>query len=162
MLKAVGSRLQAALRKMDLLARQSGDEFLILLSDLERHEAEEIAFLGVAEMVASNLHTILRTPFPVEGIEIYVSASIGISLYPIDADDSETLLKHADIAMYSVKENGRDGHTLYRHGANTALEQISIAGHLRKTVQGGQGLVLHYPPPVDLETGASPARHPAP
>ena len=162
LLKTVGSRLQAALRKMDLLARQSGDEFLILLSDLERHEAEEIAFLGAAEMVASNLHRILRTPFLVDGTEIYVSASIGISLYPVDADDSETLLKHADIAMYSVKEAGRDGHTLYSHGANTALEQTSIAGHLRKTVKGGQGLALHYQPRVDLETGASPARPPAP
>ena len=162
LLTAVGSRLQAALRKMDLLARHSGDEFLILLSDLERHQAEEIAFLGAAEVVASNLHRILRPPFLVEGTEIYVSASIGISLYPIDADDSETLLKHADIAMYSAKENGRDGHTLYRRGANTALEQISITGHLRKTVQGGQGLVLHYQPPVDIETGAIPARPPAP
>jgi diguanylate cyclase (GGDEF)-like protein/PAS domain S-box-containing protein len=152
LLTAVGSRLRAAIRGMDVVARAGGDEFLILLSDLERHPAEEIPFLRAAEVVASKLRTILRTPFLVEGIEIYISASVGISLYPSDADDAETLLKHADVAMYSVKDAGRDGHALYKHGADTALEQISMAGRLRKTVERGQGLVLHYQPLVNLET----------
>jgi len=152
LLKAVGLRLQGALRKMDVVARQGGDEFLVLLSDLERHPREEIAFLRAAEVVASKLRRILRAPFLVEGIEIYISASVGISLFPGDADDSETLLKHADIAMYSVKEAGRDGYALYSHGAETALEQISMAGRLRKSVEAGRGLVLHYQPIVDLET----------
>ena len=152
LLKAVGSRLRAAIRQMDVVARQGGDEFLILLSDLERHPAEEIAFLRAAEVVASKLRRILRSPFLVEGIEIYVSASVGISLYPSDADDAETLLKHADVAMYSVKDAGRDGYALYSRGADTALEQISMAGRLRKTVEGGKGLVLHYQPLVNLET----------
>ncbi len=152
LLKAVGSRLQAAVRTMDVVARQGGDEFLVLLSDLERHPYEETAFLSAAEVVASKMRRILRAPFLVEGIEIYISASVGISLFPSDADDSETLLKHADIAMYSVKESGRDGYTLYRPRADSALEQISMAGRLRKTVEGGQGLVLHYQPLVNLET----------
>jgi diguanylate cyclase (GGDEF)-like protein len=152
LLKAVGSRLRGAIRLMDVVARQGGDEFLILLSDLERHAAEEIPFMRAAEVVASTLRRILREPFLVEGIEIYISASVGISLYPIDADDSQTLLKHADVAMYSVKGAGRDGHAMYRRGADTALEQISMAGRLRKTVEGGQGLVLHYQPLVNLET----------
>ena len=138
LLKAVGSRLRASLRQMDVVARQGGDEFLILLSDLERHKVEEIPFLRAAEVVASNLRRILRAPFLVEEIEIYVSASIGISLYPSDADDSETLLKHADIAMYSVKDAGRDAHKLYSRGADTALEQmISMSSRLRNTVDGG-------------------------
>ncbi len=138
LLKAVGSRLRAALRQVDVVARQGGDEFLILLSDLERYEVEEVPFLRAAEVVASNLRRILRAPFIVEGIETYVSASIGISLYPSDADDALTLLKHADIAMYSVKDAGRDAHKLYRHGADTALEQmISMSSRLRKTVEGG-------------------------
>ena len=152
LLKAVGSRLQAAVRTMDVVARQGGDEFLVLLSDLERHPYEETAFLSATEVVASKMRRILRAPFLVEGIEIYISASVGISLFPSDADDSETLLKHADIAMYSVKESGRDGYTLYRPRADSALEQISMAGRLRKTVEGGQGLVLHYQPLVNLET----------
>ena len=152
LLKAVGSRLRSAIRKMDVVARQGGDEFLILLSDLERHEAEQIDFMRAAEAVAGTLRRILREPFLVEGIEIYISASVGISLYPCDADDSETLLKHADVAMYSVKDGGRDGHAMYQRGADTALEQISMASRLRKTVEAGQGLVLHYQPLVNLET----------
>ena len=153
LLKAVGSRLRAAIRKMDVVARQGGDEFLILLSDLERHPGEEVAFLRAAQVVASKLRRILRAPFLVEGIEIYVSASVGISLYPSDAYDSETLLKHADIAMYAVKDAGRDSYALYSHGADTALQQISMASRLRKTIEDGQGLVLHYQPLVKLETG---------
>jgi diguanylate cyclase (GGDEF)-like protein len=152
LLKAVGSRLRGAIRQMDVVARQGGDEFLILLSDLERHAAEEIDFMRAAEAVASTLHRILLAPFVVEGIEIYISASVGISLYPCDADDSETLLKHADVAMYSVKDGGRDGHAMYRRSADTALEQISMASRLRKTVEAGHGLVLHYQPLVNLET----------
>jgi diguanylate cyclase (GGDEF)-like protein len=152
LLKSVGSRLQGAIRTMDVVARQGGDEFLVLLSDLERHSGEEIPFLHAAEVVASKLRRILRTPFLVEGVEIYISASVGISLFPGDADGAETLLKHADFAMYSVKEAGRDGYALYSHRADTALEQISMAGRLRKTVERGQGLVLHYQPLVNLET----------
>jgi diguanylate cyclase (GGDEF)-like protein/PAS domain S-box-containing protein len=154
LLKAVGSRIHAALRKMDVVARQGGDEFLVLLSDLERHPREEVPFLRAAEVVASKLRRILRAPFLVEGIEIYVSASVGISLFPRDADDSETLLKHADIAMYSVKDAGRDGYAVYSRGTDTALEQISMAGRLRKSVEGGRGLVLHYQPLVDLESAS--------
>ena len=152
LLKAVGARLKAATRKTDVVARQGGDEFLVLLSDLERFPQEEIPFLGAAEVVASKMRRMLRTPFLVEGVEIYISASVGISIFPSDADDSETLLKHADVAMYSVKEAGRDGYTLYRHRVDTAREQISMAGRLRKTVARGEGLVLHYQPLVHLET----------
>ncbi len=108
----------------------------MLLSDLQRLEAEDVPFLRAAEVVASNLRRILPAPFLVEGIEIYISASI--SLYPSDADDSETLLKHADIAMYSVKDAGRDTHKLYSHRADTALEQmISMSSRLRNTAKGG-------------------------
>ena len=153
LLKAVGSRLRTAIRQTDVVARQGGDEFLILLSDLERNPTEETAFMGAAEVVANTLRRSLRAPFLVEGIEIYISASVGISIYPSDADDSTTLLKHADVAMYTVKEAGRDGHALYRSATDTALEQISMASRLRKTVEGGHGLVLHYQPLVDLEAG---------
>ena len=152
LLKAVGSRLQAATRKMDVVARQGGDEFLVLLSDLERRPREEVAFLTAAELVASKMRRMLREPFLVEGTEIYISASVGISLFPSDAADSEMLLKHADSAMYSVKDAGRDGYTLYKHRASTAREQISMAGRLRQTMERGRGLVLHYQPLVNLET----------
>src|SRR5207253_2417594 len=81
-----------------------------------------------------------------------VNASIGISLSPADGDDAETLLKHADVAMYSVKDSGRDGYARYRDGADNALEQISKAARLRKSVESGRGLVLHYQPLLNLET----------
>ena len=94
----------------------------------------------------------VRMSTGVDGIEIYVSASVGISLYPADGDDPGTLLKHADVAMYSVKDAGRDGYARYSVGGNTALEQISAAGRLRKSVESGRGLVLHYQPLMNLET----------
>ncbi|MGZ4371761.1 MAG: putative bifunctional diguanylate cyclase/phosphodiesterase, partial [Gaiellaceae bacterium] len=152
LLKAVGARLQAAVRGMDVVARQGGDEFLILLSDLESRAFRDLSSGRAAEVVASKVRGILREPFVVEGIEIYVSASIGISLYPADGADAETLLKHADVAMYSAKDSGRDAYARYSDGTNTALEQISVAGRLRKSVESGRGLVLHYQPLLNLET----------
>lgn len=147
LLKAVGSRLRGAVRGMDVVARQGGDEFLILLSDLEGTSASR-----ATEAVASKVGAILSEPFLVDGIEIYVSASVGISLFPADGDDAETLLKHADVAMYSVKDSGRDGYARYSRRGNTALEQISTAGRLRKSIESGRGLVLHYQPLLNLET----------
>jgi diguanylate cyclase (GGDEF)-like protein/PAS domain S-box-containing protein len=152
LLKSVGKRLQGAVRGMDVVARQGGDEFLILLSDLEIDDAGEASASQAAEVVASKVRTILSESFLVDGIEIYVSASVGISLYPGDASDAETLLKHADVAMYSVKDAGRDGHARYSHGAETALERISKAGRLRRSIESGQGLILHYQPLLNLET----------
>jgi diguanylate cyclase (GGDEF)-like protein len=152
LLKAVGSRLQAGVRGMDVVARQGGDEFLILLSDLECDAAAEGSALRAAEEVASRVRTILREPFLIEGIEIYVSASVGVSLYPVDANDAETLLKHADVAMYSVKDTGRDGFARYQRGDDTALEQIATASRLRKSVESGRGLILHYQPLINLKT----------
>jgi diguanylate cyclase (GGDEF)-like protein/PAS domain S-box-containing protein len=151
LLKAVGARLQAAVRGMDVVARQGGDEFLILLTDVEQRTWRE-DMPSPAEVVASKVRAILGEPFSVDGIEIYVSASVGISSFPADGDDADTLLKHADIAMYSVKDSGRDGHARYSRGGDTALEQISMAARLRKSVESGQGLVLHYQPLLNLET----------
>jgi diguanylate cyclase (GGDEF)-like protein/PAS domain S-box-containing protein len=152
LLKAVGERLLAQVRGMDVVARQGGDEFLVLLSDLDCQVTEDGAALRAAELVASRVRTILREPFLIEGIEIYVSASVGISLYPADAEDAETLLKHADVAMYSVKDAGRDGYAPYRQSGETALEQISKASRLRRSIESGRGLVLHYQPLLNLET----------
>jgi diguanylate cyclase (GGDEF)-like protein/PAS domain S-box-containing protein len=114
LLKAVGSRLQASVRANDVVARQGGDEFLILLGDVA----------GVAaELVASKVRTALHESFVVDGVEITISASIGIGLYPVDGNDPEALLKHADAAMYSVKGTGRDGYARYGNGTATTLER---------------------------------------
>jgi EAL domain-containing protein (putative c-di-GMP-specific phosphodiesterase class I) len=84
--------------------------------------------------------------------EIYTSASLGISLYPVDAADAESLLKHADIAMYKAKESGRDGYQLFSATGHDPRAQLSMAGRLRRAVERHQ-LTLHYQPLVALETG---------
>ena len=153
LLQAVGARLREAVRDSDLVARQGGDEFLILLPDLPRREggSPELS-ASPAEGVAQKVRDALRSPFSVEGIETFISASIGISLYPDHAADAMTLIKHADFAMYMVKESGRDGHALYARAVDTGLEEISRANRLRKALEDGRGLVLHYQPIVTLES----------
>jgi diguanylate cyclase (GGDEF)-like protein len=154
-LQSVTSRLLDATRAMDVVSRQGGDEFLILVSDLNAKSAVKPADCDTelaTEVVARKVRRVLADPIALDGVDIYLSASVGISLYPIDALDSDTLLKHADVAMYSVKQSGRDGHQLYAFGTDTALEQISMASRLRKTLDRGSGLVLHYQPMVNLES----------
>jgi diguanylate cyclase (GGDEF)-like protein/PAS domain S-box-containing protein len=100
LLAAVAGRLRAVLRDSDMLARQGGDEFLVLLADLTDGPAD------AAENVGGKLLDALREPFVIAGTEIRTSASIGISLYPADAGDTEALLRHADTAMYRAKGCG--------------------------------------------------------
>ena len=153
-LESVTARLLGATRATDVVSRQGGDEFLILVSDPNAGGGEPAAGTELAPaVVAGKVRRVLAEPIALDGVDIYLTASIGISLYPIDALDSDTLLKHADVAMYAVKQAGRDGHQLYAFGADTALEQISMASRLRKTLDRGRGLVLHYQPLVDLESG---------
>jgi diguanylate cyclase (GGDEF)-like protein len=155
LLRAVAGRLQRATRSADVVARQGGDEFLVLLADIEvPTDPDEGEFARTAaDTVARKIRRTLRAPFVVSGVEIFVSASIGVSLYPDDAGDSETLLKHADTAMYRAKDAGRDCHALYAVDRDDALAQLSMAGRLRTAVERGDGLVLHYQPLVRLRTG---------
>jgi diguanylate cyclase (GGDEF)-like protein/PAS domain S-box-containing protein len=156
LLCAIASRLQAATRAGDVVARQGGDEFLVLLADIESTGAESDPEYArkAAEVVAKKIRRTLRAPFVVADIEIYVSASIGVSLFPDDAADSETLLKHADAAMYRAKDAGRDCHALYAVDKDDALAQLSMAGRLRSAIERGEELVLHYQPLVELRTGS--------
>jgi diguanylate cyclase (GGDEF)-like protein len=155
LLRAVAGRLQRATRAADVVARQGGDEFLVLLADIEAtSDPAEVEFARTAaDTVARKIRRTLRAPFVVSGVEIVVSASIGVSLHPDDAEDSETLLKHADTAMYRAKDAGRDCHALYAVDRDDALAQLSMAGRLRTAVEHGEGLVLHYQPLVRLRTG---------
>jgi diguanylate cyclase (GGDEF)-like protein len=156
LLCAIAGRLQGATRSGDVVARQSGDEFLVLLADIEPAEvpADPDYARAAAEVVAKKIRRTLRAPFVVSGVEIFVSASIGVSLYPDDAGDSETLLKHADTAMYRAKDAGRDCHALYALDKDDALAQLSMAGRLRTAIEREDGLVLHYQPLVDLRSGS--------
>ncbi|MEO8291345.1 MAG: EAL domain-containing protein [Gaiellaceae bacterium] len=155
LLRAVAGRLQRATRTADLVARQGGDEFLVLLGDIEPTGDPADTEYGrkAADTVARKIRRTLRAPFMVSGVEIFVSASIGVSLFPEDAPDSETLLKHADTAMYRAKDAGRDCHALYALDRDDALTQLSMAGRLRTAIERGNELVLHYQPLVRLEDG---------
>jgi diguanylate cyclase (GGDEF)-like protein/PAS domain S-box-containing protein len=155
LLRAVAARLRSAAPASDMIARHSGDEFLLVLSDLLPSGEGSLRTRDVrrlAERVAGTIRRVLKQPFLVAGIEIYVSASVGISLYPGDALDAEALLKHADIAMYEAKAAGRNGHRLYMVDRDNALERLSMASRLRRTVERGHGFVLEYQPLVELET----------
>jgi diguanylate cyclase (GGDEF)-like protein/PAS domain S-box-containing protein len=155
LLCAVAGRLQGATRSGDVVARQGGDEFLVLLADIEPPEVPqdpEFAYKA-AEVVAKKMRRTLRAPFVVSGVEIFVNASIGVSIFPDDAPNSETLLKHADAAMYRAKDAGRDCYALYAMDKDDALAQLSMAGRLRTAIEKADGLVLHYQPLVHLDTG---------
>ena len=152
LLRAVAGRLQRATRHADVVARQGGDEFLVLLSDIVPSGNDDDPDYGrkAAAVVARKIRRTLQAPFVVSGVEIFVSASIGVSLFPDDAPDSETLLKHADTAMYRAKDSGRDTHAMYAVDREDALTQLSMAGRLRTAIERGDGLVLHYQPLVRL------------
>jgi EAL domain-containing protein (putative c-di-GMP-specific phosphodiesterase class I) len=106
----------------------------------------------VARRVAEQVRAALQRPLMLADTEIYTSASLGISLYPADAPDAESLLKHADIAMYKAKESGRDGYQLFSSTGHDPRAQLSMAGRLRRAVERDQ-LMLHYQPLVSLATG---------
>ena len=145
LLQEVAERLQAGVRQGDTVARLGGDEFILLLPGIGRAED--------AAKVAEKILETLKVPVRLESRELVVTASIGISLYPEDGFDVESLIKNADTAMYRAKEQGRDNFQLYTHAMNeTAVERLGLENSLRKALPGGQ-LVLHYQPLLDLTTG---------
>jgi diguanylate cyclase (GGDEF)-like protein/PAS domain S-box-containing protein len=139
LLAAVATRLRSALRDSDVLARHGGDEFLVLLSDLEDDPAP------AAESVAAKLFEALREPFVVGGAELRTGASIGVSVYPDDASDTEALLRHADAAMYQAKAAG-GGRLAFHRPAETILSRrASVSAQLRRAIADPE-LELHYQP----------------
>jgi diguanylate cyclase (GGDEF)-like protein/PAS domain S-box-containing protein len=153
LLRAVAGRLEHATRHVDVVARQGGDEFLVLIGGIETSGQDDPDYARkAAAVVARKIRRTLQAPFVVSGVEIFVSASIGVSIFPDDAPNSETLLKHADTAMYRAKDAGRDCYAMYALDREDALTQLSMAGRLRTAIERGDGLVLHYQPLVRLGT----------
>ncbi|MDI1252582.1 EAL domain-containing protein [Thermomonas sp.] len=132
------SRLQACIRKTDTLARLGGDEFTVVLSELNDPQD--------AMRVATKLIEAMRAPFHVDQHELFVTLSLGISIYPDDGLESDTLIANADAAMYRAKETGRDNFQWFSAEMNTlAKERMSMDGQLRHALRLGQ-LSLYYQP----------------
>jgi len=145
LLNNVAERIRQTLREGDTVARQGGDEFLVLLPEI-RDELE-------AASVSERILEVFAQPVTIEGNEIYINTSIGISLYPDDGNDPETLVKQADTAMYYAKEKGRNNCQFFTEGLNIkANQRLSTENSLRKALVRGE-FVLHYQPQVDFESG---------
>ncbi len=146
LLQSVGERLLSCVRGSDTLSRQGGDEFVVLLS--------EVAQTKDAALCAQKMLTILQASHFIGHHRLGVSASIGISIYPDDGLDPETLIKTADTAMYEAKEGGRDNYKFFEQEMNLrAVERQSIEESLRGALER-QEFMLQYQPKIKLETGA--------
>lgn len=144
-LRRVAARMTRKLRESDTLARLGGDEFAVLLPDVER--------VGqTAEKVARKLIGCFREPFRIAGQELYLGASIGIAVFPEHGDTVESLMSHADVAMYEVKRGGL-GYGFYDPGTDPHTPQrLKLATELRGALDDDD-LCLHFQPKVDLSTG---------
>jgi diguanylate cyclase (GGDEF)-like protein len=146
-------RLGEATRETDLVARQGGDEFLLLLADVDRTPQIEGAREGVsvaAESVALRIQEALRKSFSIQQTELYLTASLGISLFPEDAADAPTLLKNAETAMFRSKRSGPGGYVIHSTDEADAIVRLSLSTRLRRAVEQQQWM-LHYQPLIDLE-----------
>ena len=140
----VATRLVSAVRRVDTLARLGGDEFIFALPGITAAAAVE---------VARRLLEVCVTPFAAAGHELTVTSSLGISIFPQDGRDLETLLKNADAAMYRAKESGRNAFQFYASEMNTAtLERLLMESNLRRALLQ-QEFVLYYQPLVSLQSG---------
>jgi diguanylate cyclase (GGDEF)-like protein/PAS domain S-box-containing protein len=145
LLQQVTGRLQEMLRGGDTVARLGGDEFIVILSALRSPEDTSV--------VAQKMLDRLARPFTISNQQVFVSASIGITLYPADSDDVTTLIKNADAAMYRAKELGRNGYQFFTPELNArSHRRIELEAALRKAAANGE-FSLHYQPRVNLATG---------
>jgi diguanylate cyclase (GGDEF)-like protein len=146
LLQSISKRLIDCVRGSDTVSRQGGDEFIVLLSELEQAEDAAITARRMLEAVA-RAHSI-------DQHELYLTTSIGVSVYPEDGPDAETLIKNADTAMYQAKENGRQSYQFFKPAMNVrAVERQFIEESLRRALER-QEFTLHYQPKINLATGA--------
>ncbi len=146
LLQSVAARLVASVRSTDTVFRQGGDEFVVLLSEIESPQD--------AAHVAETLRAALSVPHPVGGRELSVSLSIGISVYPDDATNADAVMRNADTAMFHAKASGRDNYQFYNTDMNTrAVRRLLDEGRLYRALDQGE-LLLHYQPKIDLTSGA--------
>ncbi len=156
LIRELSARLREAVRETDLIARQGGDEFLVLLADIESRERvpgpDVDNALLTSESVVTRIQQALSLPFQVADTEVFATASIGISLFPSLAPDTHSLLRQADAAMYRSKKAGPGGYAVFSSDAGDALDQLSFTTRLRKAVDA-KLWTLYYQPLVELESG---------
>ncbi len=146
LLMDVGRRMQDCLREGDSIARLGGDEFVICLAEVSRNRD--------AAAVAQKIQAALAESFMIEGHALQVGSSIGISLYPLDGHDAETLMRAADAAMYDAKGKGRANFQFFTPALNVAAQQrLKTSNQLRQALVREE-FVLHYQPQVSLRSGA--------
>ena len=154
LLTLVAERLREAARETDLVARGGGDEFLLLLADLgsERRLGQPDA-LQVAQTVSERVHSALQRPFEIEGTEFFISASIGIGVFPLHAEDRVELMRIVDVAMYESKWAGPGRSTVFTPDSGEVRSRLNLATELRRAAKDEQW-ALRYQPIVELDTGA--------
>lgn len=146
LLRTVAERLRVCVRESDTLARIGGDEFVIILSMVSDED-------GISSAAAKVLG-IISEPLVIEGQELYLTASIGIAVYPNDGIDMQTLLKHADLAMYQAKDMDRNNFQFFSSDLNVkVMERMVLENSLRKALDRNE-FQLYYQPQIDVQTGA--------
>ncbi len=145
LLKEVASRLKSVLRRSDSIGRIGGDEFNIILADIARPD--------VVPDIARKLVETVRRPYRIGGHELRVTASIGISIYPDDGADLDTLLRYADMAMYHAKEVGRNVYQFFNPAINIrSIERMRLENMLRRSLELGE-MEIYYQPLIDVASG---------
>jgi len=145
LLQETAARLATCVREGDTVARIGGDEFILLLPGVQRPVE--------AARVTEKVLEVLREPWSIDGHELYVTATVGIALYPDDGEDAETLVKNADTALYRAKEQGRDRYQLFSPSMNAgALQRLALENGLRRALAHDE-LRVHYQPLLDLASG---------
>jgi diguanylate cyclase (GGDEF)-like protein/PAS domain S-box-containing protein len=146
LLQLVADRLVAAVRATDTVCRQGGDEFVILLAEIEQPLD--------ATYVAEKLLAAFASPHLIDGHELHVSLSIGISIYPDDGDNVDSVMQNADTAMFHAKASGRNRYQFFRADMNTsAIRRLAVESSLCRALRKNE-FVLHYQPQIDLASGA--------
>jgi diguanylate cyclase (GGDEF)-like protein/PAS domain S-box-containing protein len=144
LLKEVAKRLTSCLYDIDIVFRQGGDEFIIIVKDANR---------DTATFVSRKILDVLSEPFQIENYDIFTSPSIGISLFPEDGDTVETLIRKADFAMYHAKNDGKNNYKFYsQEGQESNINPLKIEMDLHRAIQQDE-LALYYQPKVNLKTG---------